>query len=136
MFCRSFADIPLIIRDQFRGFVRKEVKMQAPLVFRPFASDSNILTWRDTRGILPSRIESWRDGSEVNARGSREGMSLSERLKGRGWTYSPPSKIPGLVNTGNFCFMNSVLQVRHLLGVTNDVGTSFFTRIPKIFRSY
>ena len=136
MCCRSFADIPLIIRDQFRGFVRKGVKMQTPLVFRPFASDNNILTLRDTRGILPSRIESWREGSEVDGSESREGMSLSDRLKARGLTFSPPSKIPGLVNTGNSCFMNSVLQVCHPVSVSDVVGTSFVTGIPKIFRSY
>src|SRR5437773_7555111 len=98
--------MPLIIRDQFRGFIRRGgVRMQAPLVFRPFASDSNnILTWRN-RGILPASREGtdfWgpTTGSEVD--GSGERVSLSDRLKGRGWNSTVPQtfKIPGLVNTG------------------------------------
>jgi hypothetical protein len=98
VFSRSFADFPHIIRDHFRGFVRRGVGMQAPLVFRPFAPDNNTLIWRD-RGLLSSRAISTFDATHDNE------ISLSDRLKGR------ESRIPGLVNTGNFCFMNSVLQV-------------------------
>ena len=118
--------------------------MPQTLVLRPFAQTNyNRLTWRDSPLYTTSSSSTndiWGDSNGVE---DSPTLSLSERLKARGWpispvsTSSPPFRVPGLVNSGNLCFMNSVLQVSlHPTQLVLTIGTCLDPRIPRLFRHH
>src|SRR5271168_774153 len=84
---RSLPDIPLILRDSFRGYARRGIGMQSPLVLRPFAP-YNTLT-RVDRGLLQSRVPGLWDRNSALDTPRSETLSLSDRLKKREWNVEP-----------------------------------------------